>query len=1561
MTINSIDTISRALAATLSNKDYTNMNTTILASEVASIMADNLARMVTQRTFPNTEQINSAVQGVISLIQKCLYILQTILTPNMPQDPTVDVMRNYLEYMKIFTSGGTAAFSLQEQTFLVQKQLQKYFVQKVLKSKASQTALPYLTLALRKLMDYLAQLIQMGDEQLVLEDEEYVFISVEKRSVKAVAGTQLKRPRVNVDLTGLTTTHGLVKCNASQVTFKTIIFKKNPYFWGEFADRITSYVPVLQIDGAVLPNARVTYSFQNKVEAACNDKTPTYKEDNLDKIIYMVFDRQHAADDILFFIRPNTTGLKYDVYLRIAEKPNLKEKKFDYHTAMKTDHWTNEDGYKLLIKSSEFAGTGKIWIALKPLLEQGSDDTLLKSKFCANVTSVSCLEWIQKKAVWDKDKCRVSPTCTRSVTVCDCDNRMLASGEPMTVGTTSYVPLSEIDFDNKVVDELSIGRGPVIGVIIVLGSLYVLFALWAWREDQKDKYKWSYSLLIDNDIADNAFYIVSVYTGLRSASGTNSKVGFILVGEDGETDIRRLDDDSHVGFERGSVRTFVMSTRRYLGELICLRIWHDDSGGNNSSWFLNKVVVTDLADRARYIFVCNRWFDYDTGDKKVDRLLTATSHHRSFTEFISYTVAEQHLWFSVFLRPIRSNFTRVQRLSCLLGMMCITMIVSTMVIRTPNENTRINEVKIGPFRFSLENVQAALISLAVGTVVVTIASFFFTNAENNENKRHRSWVLDNYRKANARFKFDPSIVGREFAPPAEDALQYNYIFLPHVCIYVGWTILVMSVVVASSLIVLYSESWKLMKSEDWMTSFFISCLCSMFVTEVIKVVCFMLVYAMMCPRAYEPPDPEIDIDSLEEITKRNSATLNIGPHFQGVLPLPKIPDEKTLMNNQINRIRNHQLIKILFQLVVYSGLLYIVYKISYESRDPRSFYLKNHVSEMFTFKTVTDLKSYTTWLDEQFINNYFSKTYYGASPDTETRPYTEDLVNFRVGPARLRQLRITPEPCIGPLATKTVCHNRFVEKKKQTHDFCKGWVLLPCPETEKSTSLTSTAWLYKSSDEVWGFTTIADYNSYGGGGYFMKLDVNSDVSKKIFRELKENNWFDNMTRAVILEFSLFNANANLFVYAKFVAEFPEMGGFLPYSTVSVFRLFLHSGPDGDFIMILELVFVLIMFFATLGIAYQIFTDPKTFIKSIWNILDILALIMSYVSTTMFVIKLGIITKTIKVFREDKNEYIGFENLEFYDYFTNATFGILVFILSVRISRILGYSGKINEMAAVICNAADDLLGFLCIFSIATLGYVICGTMLFGRDEGRFKTVYESFGTITETFIGKNKVTDIIKSQPIYAEIYYATFLLLVLMTLITIAAAILNFSIADVREETAKLAPTNIMELIWDRIVVLAGKLQAPKKAKKASVVRRDSESELREILADLHLFIRNLKKANRYRLTDHEEEMPVVHTQNNSVQLVSKSLKTPLILHHDTDINNCILNRIVIRLKLPLVLVKTSDMDVNDEDEFVFACLFAALIKSLRCKELKEAQKSGKKTKKEAKVPVDSSMAIES
>ena len=48
-------------------------------------------------------------------------------------------------------------------------------------------------------------------------------------------------------------------------------------------------------------------------------------------------------------------------------------------------------------------------------------------------------------------------------------------------------------------------------------------------------------------------------------------------------------------FSRGSVCNFIMTTDRSLGELLFLRIWHDNSGdGVKAGWFLDKVVVEDL-------------------------------------------------------------------------------------------------------------------------------------------------------------------------------------------------------------------------------------------------------------------------------------------------------------------------------------------------------------------------------------------------------------------------------------------------------------------------------------------------------------------------------------------------------------------------------------------------------------------------------------------------------------------------------------------------------------------------------------------------------------------------------------------------------------------------------------------------------------------------------------------------------------------------------------------------------------------------------------------------------
>ena len=61
------------------------------------------------------------------------------------------------------------------------------------------------------------------------------------------------------------------------------------------------------------------------------------------------------------------------------------------------------------------------------------------------------------------------------------------------------------------------------------------------------------------------------------------------------------------------------------------------------------------------------------------------------------------------------------------------------------------------------------------------------------------------------------------------------------------------------------------------------------------------------------------------------------------------PDAETLASNKSDRLKDHQLLKMFTQLALYSGILYLVYTISYESRDMRSYYLKSNVEKRFQF------------------------------------------------------------------------------------------------------------------------------------------------------------------------------------------------------------------------------------------------------------------------------------------------------------------------------------------------------------------------------------------------------------------------------------------------------------------------------------------------------------------------------------------------------------------------------------------------------------------------------------
>ena len=59
---------------------------------------------------------------------------------------------------------------------------------------------------------------------------------------------------------------------------------------------------------------------------------------------------------------------------------------------------------------------------------------------------------------------------------------------------------------------------------------------------------------------------------------------------------------------------------------------------------------------------------------------------------------------------------------------------------------------------------------------------------------------------------------------------------------------------------------------------------------------------------------------------------------------------------------------------------------------------------------------------------------------------------------------------------------------------------------------------------------------------------------RLLTQLREYNWVDYYTRAVFLEFTVYNPNVNMFAYVNYVFEFPPIGGVLPYPRVMSFEV-----------------------------------------------------------------------------------------------------------------------------------------------------------------------------------------------------------------------------------------------------------------------------------------------------------------------------------------------------------------------------------------------------------------------
>jgi polycystin 1L2 len=229
-------------------------------------------------------------------------------------------------------------------------------------------------------------------------------------------------------------------------------------------------------------------------------------------------------------------------------------------------------------------------------------------------------------------------------------------------------------------------------------------------------------------------------------------------------------------------------------------------------------------------------------------------------------MTEHHLWLSLFMRPQQSKFTRVQRLSCILALLCLIMISNAMFFQSSDEIKNVDQVTLGPFKFSFSSFYVSCIGILISTPPVIFAAFVFRHVRSRKSAAYSISDSQNCGK-----KCNSESIGSRTQTDGE-IFKAKRDKLPHWVYYLAWIVIALAIVSSSFFLVLYSMEWGKAKSEEWLLSFAFSFLESLIIVDPAKVIFLVMILTTILRHVMQEDSPTVDLTKLRMMAVNNSGS-----------------------------------------------------------------------------------------------------------------------------------------------------------------------------------------------------------------------------------------------------------------------------------------------------------------------------------------------------------------------------------------------------------------------------------------------------------------------------------------------------------------------------------------------------------------------------------------------------------------------------------------------------------------------------------------------------------------
>uniref|UniRef100_UPI00398F2334 polycystin-2-like protein 1 n=1 Tax=Pristiophorus japonicus TaxID=55135 RepID=UPI00398F2334 len=466
------------------------------------------------------------------------------------------------------------------------------------------------------------------------------------------------------------------------------------------------------------------------------------------------------------------------------------------------------------------------------------------------------------------------------------------------------------------------------------------------------------------------------------------------------------------------------------------------------------------------------------------------------------------------------------------------------------------------------------------------------------------------------------------------------------------------------------------------------------------------------------------------------------------------------------------------ELLVYIVFLVDICLLTYGMTSSNTYYYTKVMSNLFlstavdtgvTFQTIHSMADFWTYTQGPLLNGLYWTKWYNSDTFSHGPHSFIYYENMLLGVPRIRQVKVMNNSC--------VVHKDFRQDITGCYD------IYTTDNENKSPINNGTAWTYYSEGELGGSSHWGKLTVYSGGGYYQDLKTNMKESAVILQDLKDSLWLDRGTRAVFIDFSVYNANINLFCVIRLVIEFPATGGAIPSSQFRTVKLIRYVNSWDYFIIGCEIIFCVFILYYIVEEILELRIHKLQYIKCIWNCLDLVVILLSLLSIGFHIFRTIKVNILMGALLTDPESYADFEFLAFWQTQYNNMNAVNLFFAWIKIFKYISFNKTMTQLSSTLARCAKDILGFAIMFFIVFFAYAQLGYLLFGTQVANFSTFLKCIFTQFRIILGDFNFDEIDNANRILGPIYFATYVFFVFFVLLNMFLAIINDTYSEVKAD----------------------------------------------------------------------------------------------------------------------------------------------------------------------------------